>query len=262
MNPNTQKMIAAARLGGTVLKNYFGQLLETTQKSTVSDFRTRADLESEEAILGELIAQFPTYNIFSEEAGEVNNGSEFTFVIDPLDGTNNFVLGLPNFCISIGLMKGKELWAGVIYVPMIDQMYWAEKGQGAFLNDQRLHVNAESDIKRATITHNCGYTTPATKEMNVFSNMYARDVKRMMMNWAPTFDFCMLAAGRIEGIIVNNIELYDFAAGKLITQEAGAKSTDFSGQPETNETNNHFILSNNTAVHDTLVEAMSTIEKS
>jgi len=252
-----EKMIKAARAGGDILKKYYGYSLETTQKSNTSDFRTKADLESEEAILLILEAEFPVYNIYSEEKGEIDKNSEFTFIIDPLDGTNNFVLGIPNFSISIGLLKHDEIIAGVIYSPIIDNVYYAEKALGAYFDGKKLEVNKESDIKRATISHNCSYETYHSETVKVIQSLYSKDAKRVMFNWSPTFDFCMLASGRIEGIINNNSELYDFAAGKLIAREAGALISDFNGNPETNDKNRMFIISNGTEIHKHMVEVTS-----
>jgi myo-inositol-1(or 4)-monophosphatase len=254
MNPDIQKMIAAARAGGAVLKNYFGQSLETIEKSMASDFRTKADLESEEAVLGMLIADFPDYNIYSEEMGRVDKHSDYTFVVDPLDGTNNFSLGIPNFSVSVGLMKGEELVAGVIYAPMIDQVFSAVKGQGAFQDGIRLHVSRESTMQRSTLSNCCSYSTPPPQATQRVKELYERGAKRVTNNWSPAFDFCLLANGRLEGMIVRDIELYDFAAGKLIALEAGATCTDFQGQPEPTDKNIRFVMSNGTAIHNILLE--------
>lgn len=259
MNSHLEKIIEAAKAGGAVLKKYYGESLETTQKTTVSDFRTKADLESEEAILNILTAAFPDYKILSEEKGEIYKDSEYAFVVDPLDGTNNFVLGIPNFSVSIGLLKHDEIIAGVIYVPIVENVYYAEKGQGAYFDGQKLQVNNEADITKASICHNCGYGTDFEQEVGIVRGLYAEDAKRVMSNWSPTFDFCMLAAGRVEGIINNNCELYDFAAGKLIVKEAGGLVTDFKGLPETSDKNQKFICSNGTKIHQHLVQIMTQI---
>lgn len=249
-------MIDAAQAGGAVLKKYFGESLETAQKTTASDFRTKADLESEDAILSMLEQDFPDYSIFSEERGHVDKHSAYTFIIDPLDGTNNFVLGLPNFSVSIGLLHGNDIVAGAITCPMIDNVYYAEKGSGSFCDGKKIQVNAESDITKATICHNCSYETHYSGEEAVTRGLNTKNAKRVMASWCPTFDFCMLASGRIEGIVNNNSELYDFAAGKLIAREAGALITDFHGNPEENDRNQRFIASNGTTIHSHLAEVV------
>ena len=132
MTIDIYKIIIAAESGGEVIKKYFGRVLELEQKSIAGDVRTRADTEAEEIILSTLQKDFPTFNIYSEEAGNIDKKSEYTFVLDPLDGSNNFVLGIPVFCVSIGLLKGKEIIAGVIYHPILKDIYFAEKGEGAY----------------------------------------------------------------------------------------------------------------------------------
>jgi myo-inositol-1(or 4)-monophosphatase len=140
---------------------------------------------------------------------------------------------------------------------MIDNVYSAEKGQGSYLDGKKMQVNKEADIRQATICNNYGYEMHFNEEIKVLDGLYSKDAKRVMTNWSPTFDFCMLASGRVEGIINNGSELHDFAAGKLIAREAGAIITDFSGGPETSDKNPLFLASNGTAIHKYLVEVMS-----
>jgi len=131
-------IIQAARAGGAVLLKYFGTSLATTRKTTAADFRTKADTESEAAILSILAAAFPAFNIISEEQGETDKKSDYSFFVDPMDGTNNFVLGIPNFTVSIGLMHKDEIVAGVVYHPLLDRVYHAQAGQGAYCDNQRI----------------------------------------------------------------------------------------------------------------------------
>lgn len=247
-----QQVIRAAKEGGKVIKHYFGEVLDIEEKSHASDFRTKADLESEEAILKVIKRAFPTYNIYSEEAGKTDNGSNLTFVIDPLDGSNNFVLGVPNFTVSIALMDGDETILAVVYNPILDQTYYAEKGKGAFLDGKPIHVNNEADIKRSTICYTCGYINSNDYAEQVSHKLNQLGVKRQTNYWSPAYDYCLLASGRMEGIINNKNDLYDYAAGKMIVREAGGKVTDFKGDPVTDK-NDVFIASNGTAIHETLL---------
>lgn len=121
-------VLQAAQAGGKVLKGYFGKNLEITQKTTVGDFRTQADLDSEKAVLDILGQAFPEYNLHGEESGLQDKGSEYTFFVDPLDGSNNFVLGIPYFSCSIRLMKGDQGIVGVVYNPMADQFFFCSSG--------------------------------------------------------------------------------------------------------------------------------------
>lgn len=259
MDTDIEKIIAAAKAGGKVLQHYFGQSLETVIKSNASDFRTKADVQSEKAIIDLLGKKFPDYTIHSEEAGTIQRQSDYTFVIDPLDGTNNFVLGIPNFSVSIGLVQGDTIIAGVIYCPMVDYVYHATRGNGAYFDGTRLAVNNETNLANATVAYTCHYQWDAQEQVRLTGKLYGNDAKRVMVNWAPTYDFCMLAAGRIEAIVNSNTELYDFAAGKLIAMEAGAICTNQDGTPERADTNRKFIISSTDAMCRQLVTFMNQI---
>ena len=248
------KIILAAENGGKVIRKYFGRTLELQEKSIAADVRTKADLESEHTIIRSLKASFPDYNILSEESGFYEKDSEYTFVIDPLDGSNNFVLGIPNFAVSIGLMKKNNIIAGVIHQPILGETYYAEKGKGSFLNDQELRVNQESDITKATVSYTCGYINSDKYEENLLHKLNQKKIKRMLQNWCPSHEYCLLASGKLEAIINNRNELYDYCAGKIIAKEAGAKITTFSGKSESNEKSSVFLATNGTRIHDDLLE--------
>jgi myo-inositol-1(or 4)-monophosphatase len=246
-------IVRAAESGGRVLSKYFGKKLEITEKLSTADFRTRADLDSENEILKILKKAFPKFNILTEESGTVDNGSDYTFIIDPLDGSNNFILGLPTFTVSIGLMNRNEVVAGVIHHPVLNHTYYAQKGAGAFLDKKRLHVNNESDLTRATVEYTCGYMTPDGYGDKLIRNLHGMKIKRFMNTWCPSYTFCLLAMGKIECIINNDNEVYDYCAGKIIAKEAGAKITDFEGKPETDEKANIFLATNGTAIHNKIL---------
>ncbi len=222
MQIDIQKIIEAARAGGKIVNQYFGQALEAEEKTNAGDLRTKADIESEQAIIVSLQRSFPACNIYAEESGTTDNGSEYTFVIDPLDGTSNFVLGIPDFAISIGLLKGDDAIAGVIYNPILDQMFTAEQGKGAFLNGRPIHVNGEQDITRAAVSYVCGYNTANDYTEQTVKKLHEAGIKRLLDHWAPTYDYCLLAAGRIEGVISKDGDFEDYVAAKVIVSEAGA----------------------------------------
>src|SRR3989338_55849 len=152
MHAKDQKeIIRAAKAGGEVVRKYFGTVLTIVEKSKASDVRTEADVESEAAIISILKKAFPAYNIFSEECGLIDKKSEYTFYIDPLDGTNNFTIGVPNFSVSIALVRGTEIIFGAIYLPMLDLVYTAAKGEGGFCNNRKLTLSAETALERSTV---------------------------------------------------------------------------------------------------------------
>lgn len=248
------QVIRAAKLGGDEINNYFGKTTEVFAKSSIADFRTEADLASEKAILEELQKHFPNFNYFAEESGWIRNGSEFTFIIDPLDGTNNFSLGVHYFSVSIGLQKGNETMLGVVYNPVMDQIYFAEKGKGAFLNDKIIKTNEVDDIKNASISYTCGYADDGKAYEELVKGINQFEVKRLLTNWSPALDYGLLASGRIESVICNGNDVYDNTAGKLIVKEAGGLITDLSGNDEKNDLNTYFVASNNKALHKTILD--------
>jgi myo-inositol-1(or 4)-monophosphatase len=231
------------------------------EKSTASDFQTKADLGSEKNILTILKKEFPNYNIFSEEEGKTNKSSDYTLVIDPLDGTNNFVLGIPTFSVSIALMYKNEAILGVIYQPIIDQTYTAIKGKGSYLNGRKIKVNNITDIKKVSLVYSCGYKIDMNYFNKIITSLYETGCKRAMNNFSVAFEHCMLAAGKIESLMNDGTELYDYIAGKLIALEAGAKVIDLTGKEEKDHANNFYIISNTEKINQNILKAIKPLQK-
>jgi myo-inositol-1(or 4)-monophosphatase len=255
-----QKIISAAVKGGRAIKKYFNKVSTVKTKSTRADIQTIADLEAEKIVLKILSKEFPKYSILSEESGEKNKESENILIVDPLDGTNNFVLGIPYFSVSIALLKNKTFVLGVVYNPILNQLYFAKKGGGAFFNNKKLHVNKETQIENATVAYLTGYLTPKKINDNLITSLDCLGVKRVLINWSPALDFCALAAGKIEAIINYKNEIYHYAAGKLIAKEAGALITNFQGKEEREERNNVFLVSNGSKIHREILRILNKIE--
>ena len=255
MNVREKKaIISAAKAGGRVVRKYFGRVLTIEEKSTTADFRTQADVGSEKAIIKILKKAFPKYNILSEECGMINRGSEYTFYVDPLDGTNNFVLGIPNFSVLISLAKGREAIFGIVYIPMLDIYYYAEKGSGVFCGiKHNLKLSSETSLARATVGYGCAYKTAKTEVARIIGNLIIGGVKRTLADWAPAIEFCQLVSGKIESMININTELYDFLGAKLIMREAGCVITDFKGNLDTDDFNPTFLASNNWEIHNKIL---------
>lgn len=257
LKPEFEKLNQHIIAAGDILLHYFGQQLQLTHKSTSADFRTQADLEAEQAIIKAIEEVFPDYNIFAEEHGELNKNSNYTFIIDPLDGTNNFVLGIPAFTSSVALMQGTEIIYGVIHHPFTGDTYYAAKGKGAFLNGVPISVNTEENERNITVSYFCEYTTPKHRAVEFKTALLKLDIKRYLDLWSPAFCYCGLACGRIEAIINDGIELYDFAAGKLLALEAGAKVTDFEGGHDDGGPSDTFLITNGSRIHDFLIDAVT-----
>lgn len=247
----------AVKSAGAIIMNYFGKQLRFTQKSTYADYRTQADVEAEQAIIGAIETIFPGYNIIAEEQGENHKNSSYTFVIDPLDGTNNFVLGIPAFSSSVALLKDHEIIYGVIHHPVTGDTYFASKGQGAFLNETPITVNTESRENNSTVSYYCNYTSPKNRIISFKTALLNLPLKRLLDLWSPTLCYCSLASGRIEALINDGIELYDYAAGKLLAMEAGAKATDFWGKDTVEDIHNTFLITNGTHIHSVLLDRVT-----
>lgn len=250
----------AARAGGDILRNYFGRNLVTVVKSSATDLSTQADADSEKAILDILRREYPSFNVLSEECGYIDNSSKYTLVIDPLDGTSNFMHGIPNFSILIALLCDKEIIAGLIHQPITHAMYYAEKGLGAFVDGVRISVNKNADLASAAIGYTSGYTVSGEEDAQVMLAL-GRELKtkRFHYNWCGAIDVAMLASGKLEVFINDGNKIYDFGPGKIIAREAGALITDINGRVETDDTNSIFIISNGTALHEYVRVCWKTI---
>jgi len=223
---------------GEIILNYFGESLQIENKTSVSDVRTKADIEVEKYIIACLVNIFPYFNISGE-------------------GTSNFVLGIPVFVINVGLMHKQDIIAGFIYNPITKDYYGALKGQGAYLNDKQIFVNGINSIEKSVIDYNFSYSTPNQLRNWITENLRDKKIKRALDLWCGGYSFCLLASGKIEAVLVEGDELYDFIAGKLIAKEAGALITDFNGEAETNMSNSRFIASNGQIVHLELVSILT-----
>lgn len=246
------KIIKSAKEGGKILLKYFGKDLKIENKSTLADMQTKADVESEKAILEILEKEFPDYNIWGEESGLNDKKSEYTFVVDPLDGSYNFINNIPYFSVAVALMKNKEIIFSVIYDPILKRTYWAKKGQGSFLNNKKIKVNKESNIENSSVAYITRYINSKKYYMNLLGELHNYEVRRIFVNWSVALDFCLFSMGKIEAIIHNGSELYDYAAGKLLAQEAGALITNFKGDKEFKE--EEFLATNGTKIHKQLLK--------
>lgn len=250
-----KEIIRAAKAGGEVAKKYFGKALEITTKYNLSDYRTTADLASEKAIIKILSKSFPKYNIISEEAGEINKNSEYTFYIDPIDGTNNFVLGIPYFSVGIALLKGDEMIFSAVYHPTLKNIYYAEKEKGAYLNNKRINANKETNIKNCTVSYVGTYSSSLKHKQRTVMGLEDLGVKRVMRNWSVILDYCLLASGKIEAVIIyGKLNLWDTAPGLLIAKEAGAIVTDYGKK----KNDGVFLLATNgTKIHQAILDILN-----
>lgn len=220
----------AAREAGAYLKERFSQQLIPDLESH-NDVKLPEDKESERRIIEVLHRHFPTHTIYSEEIGTVQREGEYHWIIDPLDGTNNYFIGYPYFSVSIALQHAGDIVLGVVYNPISEQLFWAEKGKGAYLNGQRLSVNKRTELRKAVGTYIRGRDSVTKEQELEYTRPFALQTKRVMRNIAPALDWCMLAHGWIDYIVMQRSGIMDVAAGILIAREAGATITDWEENP-------------------------------
>ncbi len=195
-----------------------------------ADLVTSVDRGSEEVIIREIRKKYPGHTILAEESGEKASTGDFRWVVDPIDGTTNFVHGYPFFCVSIAVQQREETLAAVVFDPFHEEMFSAIKSQGAFLNQGRIAVSPTPDLSRSLLATGFPYRTGEEWQhsMALFKNFYSRShgVRR---DGAAALDLCYVAAGRFDGFWEYELNPWDVAAGLLIVQEAGGVTTDFQG---------------------------------
>ncbi|WP_232699550.1 inositol monophosphatase family protein [Brevibacillus daliensis] len=220
----------AAEEAGAYLKQRFSQQLFPELESH-NDVKLIEDKESEKRIIEVIHRHYPEHSIHSEEIGTVIRGDDYVWIIDPLDGTNNFFVGHPYFSISMALEHQGELLLGLVYNPVTGQLFWAEKGKGAYLNGKKLSVSKKIAMNKATGSYVRGRDT-LTKEQELEKTYdLTLQTKRVMRNYSPALDFCLLAHGWIDFIVMDKTNIMDVAAGILIAKEAGAVLSDWYEQP-------------------------------
>jgi myo-inositol-1(or 4)-monophosphatase len=225
-------MITAARKAGRALARDFGEVenLQISRKGP-ADFVSSADIKAEKTLFEELSKARPGYGFLMEERGAVE-GSDKThrWIVDPLDGTLNFLHGIPHWAISIGLEREGALVAGVVYNVIRDELYWAEKGQGAYLNDKRLRVAARSELSDAVIASGTPFLGRPGHEV------FLAEVERVMAATAgvrrfgsAALDLSYVAAGRVDGFWERHLSPWDIAAGAVVVREAGGFAREIDG---------------------------------
>lgn len=217
--------IHAVKEAGNVTLNNFGAIRTINSKS-FKDIVTNVDFEAEDIIIRKIKGNFPEDAIFSEEAGMIESKSDYLWIIDPLDGTNNYAIGFPYFSSSVAVQYKKDIVLAVVYNPVMDEMYYAEKNKGAYLNGTKIHVNGNKELSIGYYIQ--GYGVPQTMQMAV-SDVLHKKTKRILNTWAPSLDWCNVARGNANFIIAANTETDDLVSGKLILEEAGGRVTDWNG---------------------------------
>ena len=229
LNQALEYAVAWAKEVGKIQLSYFrGNDLGIQTKSNVYDVVTRADKESEAFLLDKIQKHYPGHAVLGEESGAHAGTAEYRWVIDPLDGTNNYSQGLPVFTVSIGLQYRGETLLGVVYAPYLNELYTAIRGKGAFLNNAPIHVSDKTELDRSVLATGFPYDK-GIHPVNNIDNLsrilpHLRGIRRM---GSAAYDLCGVAAGFLDGYWELGLKLWDVCAGVLIVQEAGGHIESF-----------------------------------
>ena len=241
ISANLNIMIKAAEKASKILIRDFGELekLQVSAKGP-SDFVTNSDKKVEKIIIEELIKSRKKFSILSEEIGEVKNSDKENYwIIDPIDGTTNFLHGIPHFAISIALKTKEEIVSGLIFDPIKNEMFYAEKNNGAYFNNQRIRVSKKKNLNE------CLFATGGKDKINY--NLNTRK------SGSAALDMAYVGAGRYDGYFQKSLNIWDIAAGIIIVKEAGGKinDIDYSGDKEIK------IITGSNAIYDKMQENLN-----
>ncbi len=227
-----QSLKEAAIIANKNFGKVFGKIIEQTKKIDNNQVVTKTDLDIGNLLTGKIQQYFPDHNIIDEEIGIINNKSSLTWVVDPIDGTSNFANVLPMYGIMIGLLKDDSPVAGGIVLPFFNEIYFAEKGQGAFCNAKQIHVTDKTNLKEVPLV----YAMDACRENPQSTYKECQLLTKIMLNIRnyrssnSCYDIMMVAKGKYGGWLNRTTKIWDNVAPQIIIEEAGGKYTDFIGK--------------------------------
>lgn len=261
-----QTIVNALYSAGEILKNSFGKIEHIVLKHDQSNVVTQADLDAEAAIVAIIERDYPNHSIIAEETGYRNKNSPYTWIVDPLDGTSNFASLIPWFGVIVAVLKDAEPISAGMYLPFTDQLYLAEKGQGAFLNNKKIRVAEEDDLKKLLFSYCLDYSSQEGKtefEARIISQL-VKNCRNLRATNSVT-DFCYTADGKLGGCINQTTKIWDIAAPSLIITEAGGKVTDINNKPldfnvnENNYLDNFTICASNPQLHTMVMQLIDLV---
>ena len=250
--------INVARDAGSILVDKLGRALQVSNKGAI-DLVTEADLASEKLIIERIRSHYPRHAILAEESGASGNhaggsSSEWKWIIDPLDGTTNYAHGYPCFCVSIGVERAGKLELGVVYDPMRNEMFTAERGQGATLNDRPMRVSAVAELSRAMLCTGFPYDVRDRPDFARDFSSFTMQAQAVRRDGSAALDLAYVACGRFDGFWEDGLNPWDLAAGVLIIEEAGGSVTDFEGAPL--DIYSARVLASNGLVHHAMMQVI------
>lgn len=252
--------ITAAKEAGKIQRARFGQPQSVTFKGEFNPV-TEVDRLCDQAIQKTIHHAFPDHDILTEESSFKEKGSSWRWIIDPLDGTTNYYRGFPFFSVSIGLEKDGEVILGVVYIPLFEELFVAQKGEGAFLNERRISVSQTNQLKRSFLT--TGFPYDVQENPDVYLRYFRQFIRQSLAVRRPgsaAIDLCYVAAGRFDGFWELRLQPWDMAGANLIVTEAGGKVTDPEGGPFDIYSGGLLVASNG-LLHKQMLQAIEEIEE-
>lgn len=251
-----QTLIEATKAGAAEITRFFNNEFVISNKEGVNNLVTEADHASEKAILDVIKKEFPGHQVLAEETGEIIQDSVYKWIIDPIDGTVNFAHGIPLNCVSIGIEKDNDIVMAAVFNPHLNEFFFAEKGQGATLNDKPIQVSKETETLKACLVTGFPYTSINMPDgpLEIFERFIRKGVPIRRLGSAA-IDLCWVAAGRFDGFYEHKLEPWDSAAGYLIVEEAGGKVTDFAGNKFS--VYQHRVLATNGKIHEEMLRVIN-----
>ncbi|HET6629105.1 MAG TPA: inositol monophosphatase family protein [Woeseiaceae bacterium] len=228
MSPELECALKAAEAAAAISRRYYRGNLEVRTKADRTPV-TRADIECEEAIREILLERFPRHGFYGEESGQTRAGAESTWLVDPIDGTKGFIRGYPFFSTQIALMRGGTPVLGVSSGALFEEVAWAEAGQGAWLNGERLQVSGVAELARAALSTGNLKSLAASDGWARFGEIVT-SLDRIR-GYGDFYQYHLLAAGKIDAVVESDVGILDVAALAVIVQEAGGVFTDLNGRP-------------------------------
>jgi len=256
MHPTVNIAVRAARAAGDIVLRYHNQIdLLTIENKSINDFVSEVDKTAEKAIINEIKKVFPNHSILAEESGKTLGDSDFQWIIDPLDGTTNYLHGFPQYAVSIALLEKQVVTHAVIYDPFKEELFNASNGEGAYLNNERIRVTMSNGLQDTLIGTGFPFRNPEHLDcyLKTFKAIHPH-VSGIRRAGSAALDLAYLAAGRLDGFWEIGLNSWDITAGSLLVKEAGGFIGDFSGRDQYLETGN--VVAGNTDVYKILLKTI------
>jgi len=247
----------AARKAGRILSRDFGEIENLQiQSKSVGDFVTSADLKVEQSILETLKYYYPDANYLTEESGHIKGDGE-TIIIDPIDGTSNFIHGIPHVAIVIAKMINNEITDGVVYNPILNEFYWASLGKGSWCNNKRLRVSKRHELTNCLVGTGIPFSDRVYEKFYTELDNLAKKTAGIRRLGSAALDLAYVSSGKIDGFWERDLNLWDICSGVLLVKEAGGRISEPNGNTWT--TNSRDITVSNSLIHDQLIENLTLL---